>query len=289
MDQLPIIKSSSRFLSSDITLPGFGYNDLDPQERTTFHAMAKCAEAARVMTYRGPDWLIKKNEEKSASTIFKDPNYLFFVKSCYYDIYPAFFDYKHLYKPIKCISSIVNQGETSFQHMNEVASLPTKQVLFRCVIRIVKVSKDTRRPASLSAEKLFQGTIHEGRTCVVPKMDKLVVPEGSFRVHLVATWNDCDNYKHVNHGSFLKFCQGAAEQLKWSEDISCYDSSHVRAVNSTHHAEASPGHELTVSVWNKGQQICFDIFNDTSQKTAYQATFDLASPELTSMATAAHL
>ncbi|ELU15422.1 hypothetical protein CAPTEDRAFT_224571 [Capitella teleta] len=262
---MPIMKVCQETMASEITLPGFGFSDLDPEKRISFFAMAKLGEASRVFSYNYSTGVVpyRKLMGKGA---------LIFVKSCYYEIFPDFFDIKHQFKPVKCISQLQNLGNTSYQHHTKLISTPMQAVLFSCVVTVVRVDKVTRRPVPIPDE-FVQSVGQKLRTCHVPKMKTMSVPKECLKVDFIANWADCDGYKHVNQSSYLRFCQSAAEQLEWSKMLPGYNSSSVRTIQALHSGETTPGQKLTASVWKEGQTLCFDLFNESTENTVYQAAF----------------
>ena len=225
--------------------------------------MAGVGEAARVLTSR---------KDPQQYLRLKPRDALVFIKTCYYEIHPAYFDNKHLYKQIKCDSSLVNLGRTSYHHQTDFTSMSSKETLFRCIAGVVLVDGKSRRPKALSDD--FRQTVGQKmKTIEIPRMEKLSVPQKCMKVELIANWRDCDEYKHVNQGSYLGFCQSAAEQLAWAGSLHGYESNAVKVIQALHLSESSAGDRMLVSVWKQDSKFCFDITNNTTQKPTYQAIF----------------
>ena len=169
--------------------------------RTRFLSMARCAEAARALTYQ---WSSEQDYENSAWSSLIGEDALLFAKSVYYEIQPDFFASSHLYKPLRCSSRLINLGTTSFQHATDIISEVTKHRLFSCVFTGVRVDKTTRKASAIPQD--FLRTFWSNMdTCYVPRMNKLKTPENCFKVDLITDWGDSDPYLHVNQAAYLGY------------------------------------------------------------------------------------
>ncbi|ELU05083.1 hypothetical protein CAPTEDRAFT_189764 [Capitella teleta] len=213
---MPIMKVCQETMASEITLPGFGFNDTDAEKRISFFAMAKMGECSQILTN-------------------------------YYS--PAAVPFGKL------------QGHA------------TQAVLYSVVVTFVRVDEVTRRPIPIP-DKFVRTVGRKLGTCHVPQMNTMYVPKVCLKVDFIANWGDCDLNRHVNQTSYLKFCQSAAEQLKWSEMLPGCHSSSVRTIQAIHSGETFPGQKLTASVWKEGPKLCFHLFNENAKKTVYQAAFN---------------
>ncbi|XP_076449915.1 uncharacterized protein LOC143286171 isoform X2 [Babylonia areolata] len=223
------------------------YGDFGRTECLDHWKIAKVFESARVRAV--------PTEMLNFNVLLREQHHVF-ILGMHYKMIPELWaaDFQTLF-PYKVSVEICDIGQTSLTLYSEMVNKLNDQTLASCACKIVYVDVVTRRPAPLPdwyVQSYRDVATRQKRPLALSRIFPKV-PSTAHCYNLRPAASDTDTNRHVNQGSYMRFCCDAAQAALRAQALAGFQHDIARYPLIEHQViymgESDVGDQLQVYVW----------------------------------------